>query len=297
MSTVLHTPETLLVGHSSPERGRASISAVLVGAVVAVTVGVALTALGTAIGAGLVDATERSTPSATSMTVGAGVWLLLSNLVGLFVGGMVAGRLSGGASAHDGGLHGLGVWGVAFLFALTVMGGLAGQVGGAVSSLVGGAASSVATGVTAAAGSAVPTMDPQAAVARIRAALTAPENPAQMNSEQRAAEMARLLANRVAQGEFAGTDRQRLGQLIAAEAGIPVEDANRRIATYEAEAQRLAREGEERARAAADATAKAASLSAWWFFATMILGALAAWVGATRGWTGVTTVERVQVRA
>jgi hypothetical protein len=34
---------------------------------------------------------------------------------------------------------------------------------------------------------------------------------------------------------------------------------------------------------AADATAKAASLSGWWLFATMILGAFAAWIGATRG--------------
>ena len=293
MSAALQGPDTLVMGHTH-DRARANISAVLVGAVVAVTVGVALAALGTAIGAGLVDATERSTPSATSMAVGTGAWLLVSNLIGLFVGGTVAGRLSGGRTAHDGGLHGLGVWGVASLFMLTVMGGLVGQVGGAVSSMVGGAASSVASGVTAAAGSAVPSVDPQAMVARVRAALTAPENPAQMNSEQRAAEMARLLATRVSQGEFTGTDRQRLGQLIAAEANIPVEEANRRIAAYEADAQRVARETEEKARVAADATAKAASLSAWWFFATMLLGALAAWFGATRGWAAPMTSERLR---
>jgi len=268
---------------------RASVSAVLVGAVVAVALGAALTTLGSAIGAGLVDTTARSTPSATSMTVGASAWLLLCNLVGLFVGGMVAGRLSGSRLSRDGGLHGLGVWGVSFLFAMMVLGGVVGQVGGAVSSAVGGAAGTAASGVSSAVGGAVgaaaPSVDPQATVDRVRAALSAPENPAQMTPEQRATESARILANRVAQGSFPGNERGRLAQIIAAEAGISPEEAGRRIDAYEAEAQRLAQAAEARAREAADATAKAASLSAWWLFATMILGALAAWIGATRGST------------
>ena len=298
MSAVLHGSDgPVLVSHETAVRGRASVSAVLVGAVVAVTLGVALTTLGSAIGAGLVDATDRSTPSAMSMTVGAGIWLLLCNLVGLFVGGMVAGRLSGSRTSRDGGLHGLGVWGLAFLFALTIMGGVLGQVGGAVSSAVGGVASTAASGVAAAAGAAAPSVDPQAVVNRVRVALTSPENPAQMTTEQRAAETARILANRVTQGSFTPADRQKLNQLIAAEANISVEEAGRRVDAYEAEAQRLAREAEQRAREAADATAKAASLSAWWLFATMILGALAAWIGATRGSESHWDEDRLRIRS
>lgn len=281
MSALLHGGDVPVI--IAPERSRASVPAVLVGAVVAVALGAAMTTLGSAIGAGLVDATARATPSATTMTVGAGAWLLLCNLVGLFVGGMVAGRLSGSRLSRDGGMHGLGVWGLSFLFALTVMGGVAGQIGGAVTSAVGGAASTAASGISSAVGAAAPSLDAEAAVNRVRLALTAPENPAQMTPEQRAAESARILANRVAQGSFPGNERTRLGQIIAAESGISPEEAGRRIDAYEAEAQRLARSAEETAREAADATAKAASLSAWWLFATMILGALAAWIGATRG--------------
>ena len=51
---------------------------------------------------------------------------------------------------------------------------------------------------------------------------------------------------------------------------------------FEADAQRVAQETERKAREAADAAAKAASLTSWWFFATMLLGGFAAWLGAVR---------------
>ena len=102
--TMMHstTDVTHHAGHH-----RASLSAVIVGAVVAVTVGVTLTALGAAIGSGLVSAVERDTPSATTFTASAGVWMLATNVIGLFIGGLVAGRLSGAWSKDDGALHGL----------------------------------------------------------------------------------------------------------------------------------------------------------------------------------------------
>ena len=101
-----------------------------------------------------------------------------------------------------------------------------------------------------------------------------------MNGDQRAAEIARIIGTRVAQGSFNEADRQRLNQLVATEAGMSVEEADRRVRAYEADAQRVARETEERARQAADTAARAASISAWWFFGTMLLGALAAFFGA-----------------
>ena len=287
MSASIHGTDTRLTGVRVHEehhpKVRTNVGAVLVGTVVAITTGIALTMLGTAIGTSLVDATERSTPSASSMTMGAGIWLLVANLVGLFVGGTVAGRLSGSRSSHDGGLHGMGVWGLTFLFAMTVIGGLVGQIGGTLSAAVGGAAGTATSAASSAMGAAASSVNPQAITDRVRMALTAPENPAQMNAEQRAAEVARLLTNRVTQGSFAPAERTRLSQLVAAETNMTVEEAGRRIDAYEADAVRVARETEERARVAADATAKAASLSAWWFFATMLLGGLAAWIGATRG--------------
>jgi len=262
---------------------RASVGALLTGAVVAVTIGIALNTLGLAVGAGLVDAAQRDTPSATTMTVGAGAWLLASNLIGLFVGGLVAARLSGTTCRVDASYHGLGVWGVAFLFAIMVMGnvgaGIANRAANAVGSVVGGTAQAVG----GAAGGVAGEVDPSAAIERARLALTAPSNPTSMTTEQRGAEIASLVGARITQGNLSDADRQRLSRLVAAEAGIPEAEAAQRIQATEAEAQRLAREAEQKAREAADAAATATATSAMWFFATMLLGALAAIIGARTG--------------
>lgn len=261
---------------------RASLSAVLVGAAVALTVGIALTALGTAIGAGLVDTVNRDTPSATTFTASAGAWMLATHLVSLFAGAIVAGRLSGGFRG-DGALHGLGVWGICTLFSAMLLGGALGSLGSAVTSAVGTAAGGATAAVGAATAGAASQVNPQEVVNRARAALSAPADPARMNGDQRAAEITRIIGNRIAQGNLNDGDRQRLNALVAAESGMTIEQADQRVRAYEAEAQRVAAETERRAREAADATAKAASLAAWWFFATMLLGGLAAWFGGVRG--------------
>jgi len=302
MNRVVNPAADQAVLHSSPDlvqrswHHRASLSAVIVGAVVAVTIGITLTALGAAIGTGLVDAVERDTPSATSFTVGAGAWMLATNLVGLFVGGLVAGRLSAAWSKDDGAMHGLGVWAIASLFALMVLGGAVGRVGGAVGSVAGSAVGTVTQAAGAAAGAAgaaaAPQLNPRELADRARNALSAPADPARMNGDQRAAEITRIVGNRITQGNLSDGDRQRLNALVAAEAGMSPEEADRRVRAYEADAQRVAQETEQRAREAANAAAKAASVSAWWAFATLLLGALAAWFGAGRGTEARWTEER-----
>ena len=264
-------------------RPRASFGVVLTGAVVAVTVGIALNTLGLAIGSGLVDAVQRDTPTAAAMTTGAGVWLLVSNLIGLFVGGLAAGRLSGTACRVDASFQGLGVWAIAFLFAFVVMGQVGSNIAGRTASAVGSVVSGTAQAVGAAAGGAATQVDPRQAIERTRLALSAPSDVGRMTTEQRSAEIASLVGSRVAQGNLSDADRTRLARLVAAEAGIPEAEATQRIQATEAEATRVAREAEQKAREAADATASAAAKSALWFFATMLLGAIAAMLGARSG--------------
>jgi hypothetical protein len=259
---------------------RASFGVVLTGAVVAVTVGIALNTLGLAVGSGLVDAVQRDTPSAGAMTVGAGIWLLVSNLVGLFVGGLVVGRLSGTACRMDASYQGLGVWALAFLFAFTVMGQVGSNIAGRTANAVGSAVSGVAQATGAAASGAAGQVDPRAAIERTRLALTGPSDVGRMTTEQRGAEIASLVTARATQGNLNDADRARLTRLVAAEAGIPEAEATQRIQAAEAEATRLAREAEQKAREAADAAATATATSALWFFATMLLGAIAAVLGA-----------------
>ncbi|MBV1800381.1 hypothetical protein KSF81_26920 [Siccirubricoccus sp. G192] len=268
----------------------------IAGALVAVAVGAMLNILGLAVGATAVEAVSRDTPSASSFGIGAGIWLLVSNLVGLAAGGYAAARLSGTSDGTDATLHGLGVWATAFLISAALLGnvvaGTASTAFGAVSNVVGGAARGAGSAVSAVADQA----NPQALIDRARLALTGPSDPARMSTEQRAAEITGLIGRRVTNGSLSDAERQRLNALVAAEAGIPEQEAAQRVRSYEAEAQRLAQEAEERARRAADAAASGTAAAAFWVFAALLLGAIAAIIGARSGMRNLLVVGAARRR-
>jgi hypothetical protein len=114
-------------------------------------------------------------------------------------------------------------------------------------------------------------------------ALSGPADPARMTPEQRSAEIGSLVSKRVVNGNLSNDDRTRLNRLVAAEAGVTEQEAATRVQSYEAEAQRVAQETEQKAREAADTAAKAAAAAAFWVFAALVLGALAAIIGARTG--------------
>lgn len=262
---------------------RASWGAIIAGATVALAIGLMLNTLGVAVGATAVDAVSGDTPSAATFGIGAGIWLVVSNLIGLAAGGYVAARLSGTADGTDAVLHGIGVWAIAFLVSAVLLGnivsGTASTMSAAVSSVAGGAASGAGSAVSAVAGQA----NPQALAERARMALSGPSEPARMTTEQRGAEITGLIGRRLANGSLADAERQRLNALVAAEAGISQQEAAQRVQSYEAEAQRLAAETEQRARRAADAAATGAATTAYSVFAALLLGAIAAALGAWAG--------------
>jgi hypothetical protein len=261
---------------------RISWGAVLAGGVVAVAVGTMLNILGVAIGASVVDASAGSTPGASSFGIGAGIWLLVANLIGLAVGGYVAARLSGSADGTDSVLHGLAVWAIGFLLSAVLLGnaisGAASTATQGASSVLGGLAQGAGNAASAAsgpAGQALQQVDPRQLIERAQQSLRTGGDPAQMNSDQRNAEIAQLLTRRVTDGNLPQGDRDRLGRLVAAEYNIAPEEAQRRLQQVEAQATQAAQDAERRAREAADATATAGAVAAYWVFAAMLLGAVA----------------------
>lgn len=280
---------------------RVSWGAVFAGAVVAVAIGLMLNALGAGVAAAMVDATQRETPSAGSFGIGAAIWLLVANLIGLGVGGYVAARLSGNTDDTDGTLHGMAVWATTFLISAILVGNL---VAGAASTAT-NAASNIAGGVARGAGAAVPALSgargqeggggiasaAQGLVDRVQSTLASGGEPAAMTPEQRQAEMATLVTRRVTDGALSAPDRERLNALVAAEYNLSPEDAAARVQQAEAQATQAAQQAEERAREAADAAATGAATAAFAVFGTMLLGALAAVMGARRG-----TRELVAIR-
>ena len=107
-------------------RSTFSWSAVVAGALAAMAVSVALLALGSGIGLSLVSPYNIS-PSATTLGIGAAVWIILAQMWGYAAGGYVAGRLGSrwSESEHESnfadGAHGFVVWALGvFLTGLVV---------------------------------------------------------------------------------------------------------------------------------------------------------------------------------
>ncbi len=276
-------------------RRRVSWGAIFSGAIVAVVISMALNILGVAIGASTVNVVQGSTPSAASFGIGGGIWLLVSNLIALAVGGYVAAHLSGVTERGDAALHGLSVWAMTTLIAAVLLGSLTGSVvstvGSGVSSVVGGTASGISNLAFAAGGTALNRTNPDALqstarqlIDRANAALTSPQgDPAQMTSDQRKAEIARLIGQRIANGSLSQPDNDRLVALVSAETGMPSDDAKARIQQVEQQAQQTIQQAKDQARQAADATAHATSVGAFWIFGTLLLGAIVAVLAASTG--------------
>jgi hypothetical protein len=292
------SPEPAMVRPEGAPRlmPRVSWGSVFAGAVVAVAIGLMLNTLGAGVFASMVDTTQRETPSGATMGIGAAVWLLVANLIGLAVGGYVAARLSGNADETDSTLHGLAVWATSFLITAV----LVGNVVAGITSTAATSASNLVGGLARGAGAAVPAMSGQQAggqqqaggglpamaqgvVDRVQNALSGGGDPGAMTSEQRQAEMATLVTRRVTEGSLSQAERDRLNALVAAEYGLSPEQAQQRVQQAEQTAVQAAQRAEERAREAADAAATGTATAAFAVFGTMLLGALAAALGARRG--------------
>jgi hypothetical protein len=129
------TDTTVAHANWHPPHALMSWPAVLAGAVVAVAVGAMLNLLGVALGAASFNPYALDSNDAAEFTAAAGMWMALANAIALFVGGAVASRVAKHPDHHKGALHGVGVWGAAFLLALilataSAAGGAAAIAGG-----------------------------------------------------------------------------------------------------------------------------------------------------------------------
>jgi hypothetical protein len=165
------------------------------------------------------------------------------------------------------------------------------------SAILGGTAQGAGQAASQAARAIAPQMagviDAQQLVDRLRDGLETGGDPARMSTDQRRAELARILGQRLRQGDFLPGQRERLAQIIGAEYGLPPAEAQTRISRLEAEARQVAAQAETEARAAAQATAEAAATGAYWIFVALLLGAITAVLGARLGTRRVVGAQQV----
>jgi hypothetical protein len=138
---------SLTTGESYSGIKRVSWGAIFAGTVVALVVQIVLTLLGLSIGLGVVSQSP-TTGTLGGIGIGAGVWLVVSTLVSLFIGGYVASRLAGSPTRQDGAWHGVVVWAFATLLSVYLATSAVGTAVSGISGLLGQGLQIATRGVT-----------------------------------------------------------------------------------------------------------------------------------------------------
>jgi hypothetical protein len=266
---------------------RISWGAVLAGAVLALTTQLILNMIGIGIGASTFDPASSANPSASTFSLGAGIWWILSGIIAALVGGYTAGRLAGQPKEASGGWHGLTAWALSTLvmFALltTAIGAIVGGALWTLANLAGGTAQVVGATAQSAFQAAAPTLsrspDPFASVERAIRDASGGNDPAALRDAAISAVRAAVSSD-PAQAQDA---RERATQALAKSQGIPVEQARSQVTRYEQEYRQSIDQAKQQAMTAAQMATSALSRGALFGSLALLLGAIAAWLGGRKG--------------
>jgi hypothetical protein len=276
---------------------RISWAAIFAGLIITLVAQVVLSVLGLSIGSSAINPLTDQNPGAT-IGIGAAVWLVISSIISLFLGGWVAGRMAG--FPREGGLHGLVTWGAATLVTLLLLssavgnllsgaGKLAGQAmpmanqamasnGGGSSGAMGGVSSAL-QGVSGGNWDSV-RQDVQSISQN-----STPQQKAQLTSS-----VEKLLKN----GGSNPQDRQAVVGTLVSQDNMSEQEANRKVDSWVQDYQQAKTQTEQKARQVGDKAAKGVSMAGWGTFVMLVLGAIAAGLG---GASGAKALSRTAVEA
>jgi hypothetical protein len=267
---------------------KVSWGAILAGVVVALVTQLILNLLGIGIGAAILDpsAGAADNPSATGLSIGAGIWWTVSGILAALAGGYTAGRLAG-KKESTAGWHGLTTWAlttlVVFYLLTTAVGGLLGGAYRTVTSAVGNVAETVGSTAQTAVQAAAPYLsratDPFSSIEQAVRGATGGNDPAALKDAAVTAVRAAVTGD----PQQAQDARERATRAIAQAQNVPVEQARTQVQQYEQEYRQRADQAKQQAAAAADTAAKAVSRGALLSSFALVLGALAGWFGGRLG--------------
>jgi hypothetical protein len=273
------------VGAGEVSTSAVTWSAIIAGAVAAAAVALILLILGAGLGLTAVSPWANSGASATTLGVGALIWLIVTQWISAVMGGYLTGRLRTrwmNVHTHEvffrDTAHGFLTWALATVIAAALL-------TSAVSSIVGGATSAVTSVLSGAArgaaqgaaDSAGPISDPTGYFVDM---LFRTDKPATAgNPQDIRAESSRILVRAFGEGDITPADKTHLAQLVAAQTGSSQADAEKRIDDVIAQAKAAA----EKVKQAADTARKAASSLALFSFLSLLIGAFIASAAAALG--------------
>lgn len=113
------------INEANPQVRRVAWGGILAGTITTVAILFLLHLLGVGIGFSAMADAESSSFHLTTGTV---IWWSVSNLIAIFLGGMVAARMAGFPSRTDGGIHGFLSWAVYILFVIIIFSSASGHL-------------------------------------------------------------------------------------------------------------------------------------------------------------------------
>jgi hypothetical protein len=276
-----------------------SWGAVLAGVVVMLVTQLILNLLGIGIGAATLDpaAGAAENPSASTFSIGAGIWFLLSGILASLAGGYAAGRLAGKPKESTASWHGLTAWALAtlviFYLLTTTVGGLVGGAYRTVTSALGNVTQAVGSTAQTAAQVAAPNLaggaNPFSGIEQQIRGATGGNDPAALRDAAVAAVRAAVTGNE----QQAAEARNRAAEALARAQNIPVDQARTQVQQYEQQYRQSVDQARQQATEAADAAASAVSTGALLAALGLILGAVAAWFGGRMGTVEPTITARL----
>jgi hypothetical protein len=264
-----------------------SWGAIFAGAVTALVTQVILNLLGVSLGLASVGTNAADNPAASTVSIGAGLWFVISGIVASVVGGAIAGRLSGKPLPGAAALHGLVAWAVTTLVVIYLLASAAsGLVGGALSTVsgaIGGAGNVVGGTVQTAAQAAAPSLS------KISNPLEGIEDKVRQQAAGQDPQAARDAAVAAVRALITGDASQkqqaeaRAADALAKAQNIPVEQARQQVQDYQKQYDEAVATAKRKAEAAAVAAKSAATQGAFYAALALILGAAAAFFGGRLG--------------
>jgi hypothetical protein len=282
-ATAVETTTTRVEGGAHVHR-RISWAAIFGGVILVVTVQLLLSLLGAGIGLGTVNTNSGTTPDASSIGIGAGLWWVISSIIALGFGGYVAAWLAGIEIKWDGVLHGLVTWGLATLLTLYLLSSAVGGIIGGGFSAIGSAASAAGSGIKdaaqplAQATGVSPDMIQQQAEAYLQ---PANPDPATMSPQDAQKQVVTNLTTYAKGGPDTPAAKERIVNIMAAQQHISHDEAAKRFDDAQAKLKQTKDQAVQTAKNAADASAAAASKASFGAFANLLLGAIAAAIGGS----------------
>ncbi len=275
---------------------RVSWGAIWAGFFVTLVIQVMLTLLGAGFGAAAINPASQHN-SGNGLALGSAIWLVVTGLISLFIGGYVAGRMSGGPRRADGLLHGIVTWSLTematILLLMTAIGGLMGGIG----SLLGGAIGIAqytqgGQGTLSSTQQQLEQLYPQPGsiqpTGRTQNSQSGSSNELASLAQQDP-ELGGVLARLEAKGGAAkdAQDRDQLLNLLTTQHGMNQQQASHAIDQWDQQFQQTKGQVGQQARQVAQQATQGISTAAFAGFVAMILGLV---VAAWGGWTGTASI-------